>query len=99
MPQALVEILGKVPGDHRGGLHLPVDMHRFQVLATLQQPLVAQIAHHQCLGIRPEGHQRDDLAFVEIEGQRPLGGDRLTTRIAILVEDLDLQGGRQAGTG
>ena len=65
----------------------------------LHEPLVAQVAEHQQLGRGAERHQRDELALVDEDRQRPLGGNRDAAPLAELVEHLDLARQRRAGLG
>ena len=59
-----------------GCVHVPIDGDRFDIAHRIDQPLVAQVAEHQQLRRSAEGHQRDQLAVVDEDGQGALGGDR-----------------------
>ena len=72
----LVEALDAGAGLDRGRVDVPVDGDRVDVVDRIDQALVAQVAEHQQLGRRAQGHQRDQLALVDEHGERPLGGNR-----------------------
>ena len=63
------------------------------------QPLVAQVADGERLGRLAEGHQRDDLALVDVERERMFAGDGGGHRFAALVDRLDVEGERAARRG
>ena len=63
----------------------------------IDQPLVAQVTEHQQFGLRAQGHQRDQLALVDEQRQRPLVGDMDRAPFAVFVEHLDLARQRHAG--
>ena len=60
---------------HGGGVHLPVHGDGFNVEHRIHQPLVAQVAQHQQLGVRAQRHQRDQLPAVHIHRQGALCRD------------------------
>ena len=74
-------------------------MHRRELVETLDQALVAQIAHHQRLGCLAEGHQRDHLAAVEVEGKRVLARDMNLASQSFVVDHLHRGGGPSHGAG
>jgi hypothetical protein len=76
-------------GAHGGGAHVPVDRHRLDLVHLADQPLVAQVAQHQQFGAFAQGHQRDQLALVDEDRQRPLGGDVDAALLSVLVDDAD----------
>ena len=72
----LVEALDAGARLDRGRVDVPVDGDRVDVVDRIDQALVAQVAEHQQLGRRAQGHQRDQLALVDEHGERPLGRNR-----------------------
>ena len=66
----LVEALDAGAGLHRRRVDVPVDGDRVDVVAPIDQALVAQIAEHEQLGRSAERHQRDELALVDEDRQR-----------------------------
>ena len=80
-------------------MDVPVDGDRIDVVAAIDQALVAQVAEDEQLGEGAERHQRHELALVDEHRQRALGRDRDRARRAELVADLDLARERRARRG
>jgi hypothetical protein len=78
---------------------VPVDGDRFDVGHRIDQALVAQVAEHQQLGRRAEGHEGDQLALVDEDGERPFGGNGDLPLGAELVAHGDGLRQRRAGGG
>ena len=86
-------------GRHGDRVRLPIDLHRGDRLDRRHQALVAQVAQRKRLGRVPERHEGDNLALVEVEGERMLAGDRRRHHLAALVVGLDFEGRRLGGVG
>ena len=91
-----VEVVDAAPGGDRGGVGVPVHLHRGDVRNRRHQPLVAQVAEHQRLRRLAEGHQGDEFAFVQVDRERMFARDRRADRFAAFVDRLDLEGGGTA---
>ena len=80
---ALNHHLGVLTGfdsGHAGLTHFaltnrPVHRDGFDLVDRIDQTLVAQKAEDQPFGLCTQGHQGHQLFFVQINGERPLGGD------------------------
>ena len=83
-------------GRHRDLLPVPVHLDGLDVIEILDQTLVAQIAQREQLGLAAQGHQRDDLAVVDLDGERELAGDLQIADLAVLVKRLHRVSGRQS---
>ncbi|MNV11087.1 hypothetical protein D3C71_1016380 [compost metagenome] len=77
---------------HGCGVHFPIDGDGFDVEHRLHQPLVAQIAQHQQFRLRAQGHEGDEFTLVDIDGERPLGGNLHLLALAQFVHDLHAVG-------
>ena len=86
----LVESLDAGTRLHGGRADVPVDGDRIDVGRALDQSLVSQVAEDEQLGRRAERHQRHQLALVDEDRQRALGGDGDRARRAELVANADL---------
>jgi hypothetical protein len=75
-----------VAGAHRRGLHRPVHIDAVDLARLLDQTLIEQVAEHQQFGVCAQGHQRDQLAFVEVDRQRTFGRDVDLPMLAMLIE-------------
>ncbi len=80
------EVADAVAGAHRRGLHRPVHIDAVDLARLLDQTLIEQVAEHQQFGIRAQSHQRDQLAFVEVDRQRTFGRDVDLPMLAMLIE-------------
>jgi hypothetical protein len=80
-------------------MDVPVDGDRIDVVAAIDEALVAQVAEDKQLGEGAERHQRHELALVDEHRQRTLGRDRDGSRRAELVADFDLARERRARRG
>ena len=79
---------------HRRCIGVPVDGDGFDVGRLLHQPLVAQVAQHQPVGVGTQGHQGDQLALVQVDGQRAFGRDVDHAYLTVLIHCLHRRGQR-----
>ena len=86
-----------VPGFNSRHTHIPIDSDRFDVMHRRDQPLIAQIPQHQPFGVRTQRHQRDQFAFVDVQGQGAFGRDGHRELFAKFVAGGDLAGQRGLG--
>src|SRR6476661_2330481 len=63
-----VEIGNTRAGGYSDRIHFPIHLHRRDIVDAADQPLITQIAYGERLGRGAERHQRDDFAFVDIDG-------------------------------
>ena len=77
----LVEALDAGARLDGGGVDVPVDGDRIDLVAPIDEALVAQVAEDEQLGEGAERHQRDELALVDEHRQRALGRDRDRARL------------------
>jgi hypothetical protein len=75
---------------HGCGAHVPIDGDGFDLAHLGDQPLIAQVAQHQQFRAGTQGHQRDDLALVHVDRERPFGRNVDAAAVAVFVQDLDL---------
>jgi len=94
---SLLEPLDARAGFHRGGADFPIHGDGLDLIDRSHEALVAQVAQHQPLGPRAQRHQRDELALVHIQRERPLGRDRRGAELAVFVDGGDLARQRCAG--
>jgi len=88
-----------VPRGHRDRVHLPVDLHRDDVLDAFEQALVAQVPDRERLGRGAKRHDGENLLLVDVERERMLAGDRRLARLAVLVDGAHAEGRRPGGVG
>ena len=94
-----VDDAGACEGADVDRLEVPVDLHRLHVGEPFDEPLVAEVAEGERLGIGAEGHQGHDLAVVHLEGQGRLARDVGRALLPVLVHDGDRVGGGEARIG
>ena len=95
----VLDAVNAVAGLDRRGAHVPVHREGFDVVHRRHQPLVEQVAQHQPFGMAAQGHQRHQLALVDVDGEVALGRDRDRARDAELVGHSDLAGQGRACLG
>ena len=72
-------------GPHDDGLCFLVVIYTGNHIIRAQHVLVQQVSDSETFGIVADGHQGDDLAAVQKQGERPLDGDGSIDRLAVLV--------------
>ena len=79
------------------GIDLPVDLHRSNVVQSADQALVAQVAERQRFRGGAQRHQGNDLAFIDVDGERVFAGNGGRHDFAAFVDGVDLEGEWPAG--
>jgi hypothetical protein len=92
----LLEVVQAVARGDRDGIHVPVDLHRHDLVDGGHEALVAQEADGERLGRGAQRHQRDDFLLVDVEGEGMLAGYGRGHYVAQLVARIDRVG---RGTG
>ena len=81
-----LQVFNAFIGLDRRSAHFPINGNGLHFLRRCHQALVEQIAQHQPLGLRAQGHERHDFALVHIHRQRTLGGDLQALRFAVFIK-------------
>ena len=80
-----------------GSVDVPINGDGLDIEHRIHQPLVAQVAQHQQLGLRAQRHQGDEFALVHIDGERTLCGNLHLLALAQFIDGLHTVGERRLG--
>jgi hypothetical protein len=82
-----------------GSADLPIHRDRLDLVHAGNQALVAQVAQHQQLGLRAQGHQGDQFTIVDVDRERTLNRNPDALQLAVFVDSAELARQRQARVG